>query len=143
MKGIRAFDVSTRAGQASRGLAFVLAGLNVSNGASDLGRLDGGRQTQVILDGLEGGAMAVEFAADALGKNSTMRLAGRTANLAGLVSAGFDISLYAGARESNKNERPLQDFLRDAGLSQKLAEELSNHDGRGRPVLPVLIEPAT
>ncbi|HLM55818.1 MAG TPA: hypothetical protein VK422_06775 [Pyrinomonadaceae bacterium] len=195
LNDIPAFDVRTRAGKAFRGLAFAFAGLNVSDGLSDWDRLNGWQRAQVILNGLEGGAMVVEFAAGTLGKTSAMRLAGKAANLAGLVSAGFDIvigvdkladgkhleggaslttgaggvllsvglmsnsvpvagtvigglllaagfglSLYAGARESNKNERPLEDFLRDAGLSPKLAEELSNHDGRGRPVVPVLAE---
>lgn len=57
-----------------------------------------------------------------------------------LLAAGFGLSLFAGAKERNKNEGPVEDFLRDAGLSSKLAEELSNHDGQGRPVGPVLTE---
>lgn len=195
LNDIPAFDVRTNAGKSFRGLAFVLAGLNVGNGVSDWDRLDGWQRAQVLLNGLEGGAMIVEFAAGTLGKTSAMRLVGKMGNLAGLVSAGFDIvigvdkladgkhleggaslttgaggvllsvglmsnsvpvagtvigglllaagfglSLYAGARESNENERPLEDFLRDAGLSPKLAEELSNHDAKGRPVIPVLAE---
>ena len=57
-----------------------------------------------------------------------------------LLAAGFGLSLFAGSRETSQNEGPVNDFLRDAGLSPRLAEELSNHDAQGRPVGPVLTE---
>jgi hypothetical protein len=55
-----------------------------------------------------------------------------------LLAVGAGLGQYAKVRESNKYEGPLEDFLRAGGMSQKLAEELSNHGGDGFPAGPAL-----
>jgi hypothetical protein len=59
-----------------------------------------------------------------------------------LVAVGFGLQQWAHVREANKNEGPTQEFLEGAGLSSKLAEELSNHTGEGFPAGPALAEVA-
>lgn len=56
-----------------------------------------------------------------------------------LIAVGFGLTQWARVQEANKNEGPVQDFLEGAGLSPKLAEELSNHTGNGYPAGPALI----
>lgn len=189
------FSADTRSGQAFRGLALVLGSASAINRASDWGQLTATERAQVLVDGLEAGTGAFEFAASTLGKGArAASLAGRASVVLGVLSSGLDLyagaqaigdgrylqgtaslatgagglllaaglasqsvpvagtiiggvllvggfglSLLAGSREDNKHEGPVEEFLRDAGLSDKLAEELSNHDGDGRPAGPVLL----
>ncbi|HLL04149.1 MAG TPA: hypothetical protein VK539_26420 [Myxococcaceae bacterium] len=59
-----------------------------------------------------------------------------------LVAVGFGLQQWAHVQEANKYEGPTQEFLEGAGLSAKLAEELSNHSGEGFPAGPALAEVA-
>jgi hypothetical protein len=59
-----------------------------------------------------------------------------------LVAVGFGLQQWAHVQEANKYEGPTQEFLEGAGLSPKLAEELSNHTGDGFPAGPAIAEVA-
>ncbi|HLL83665.1 MAG TPA: hypothetical protein VK420_13460, partial [Longimicrobium sp.] len=56
-----------------------------------------------------------------------------------LIAAGFGLHQWQHVQDANKHEGPAQDFLEGAGLSSKLAEELSNHTGNGEPAGPALV----
>ncbi len=56
-----------------------------------------------------------------------------------LLAVGLGLNQWASVQESNKWEGPSEDFLRGAGISQKLAEELSNHGGDGFSAGPAIV----
>ncbi|MBX7099217.1 MAG: hypothetical protein K1X89_16010 [Myxococcaceae bacterium] len=55
-----------------------------------------------------------------------------------LVAVGVGLTQFARVGAANAQEGPTRDFLSDAGLSDKLAEELANHTGNGGAAGPGL-----
>ncbi len=55
-----------------------------------------------------------------------------------LIALGMGLSQWSHVNEANKNEGPSREYLKAAGLSDKLATQLSNHTGNGYPPAPVL-----
>lgn len=131
----RASSISSLAGRASGvlgGLGVVLDGFSAAEAFQKGDYVGGAGYTATAV----GGAILTAAAL-----SNAVPVAGQIA--AGvLVAVGFGLQQWSHVREANKHEGPAEDFLRGAGLSQKLAEELSNHTGNGFPAGPALAEVA-
>jgi hypothetical protein len=131
----RASSISTVAGRASGvlgGLGVVLDGLSAVDAFRNGDYVSGAGYSASAVGGAILTAAAFSNAVPGAGQIA-----------AGvLIAVGFGLNQWAHVRESNKHEGPAQDFLEGAGLSSKLAEELSNHTGNGFPAGPALVEVA-
>jgi hypothetical protein len=131
----RASSISSLAGRASGvlgGLGVVLDGMSAVDAFRNGDYVSGAGYSATAV----GGAILTAAAF-----SNAVPVAGQIA--AGvLIAVGFGLQQWAHVRESNKHEGPAQDFLEGAGLSSKLAEELSNHTGNGFPAGPAIVEVA-
>ncbi|HEX8706437.1 MAG TPA: hypothetical protein VF815_46815 [Myxococcaceae bacterium] len=131
----RASTLATAASRASGvlgGLGVVLDGLSALDAFRNGDYVNGAGYTATAVGGAILTAAAFSSAVPGVGQVA-----------AGvLIAVGFGLQQWARVREANKNEGPVQDFLEGAGLSSKLAEELSNHTGHGFPAGPGLAEVA-
>ncbi|WP_044193475.1 hypothetical protein [Hyalangium minutum] len=131
----RAASISSLAGRASGvlgGLGAVLDGISAAEAFQNGDYVGGAGYTATAV----GGAILTAAAL-----SNAVPVAGQIA--AGvLVAVGFGLQQWSHVQEANKHEGPAEDFLKGAGLSPKLAEELSNHTGDGFPAGPALAEVA-